>query len=140
MELLIVLAIVGVLSALALSGLAESRASVRDGKRVIELSDISRGLYLYAQDRGAYPEALEELIEGAYVSRIPRDPKTEKPLFYAVSSSRDQYFLGTSLESRRSGFLQHDADTMLGSFKGNDLTGCDGAFGAYCFDITAPLP
>lgn len=140
MELLLVLAIVGGLSAVTLSAFAESQAQIRDGKRITELVDVTYALYLHAKERGTYPAHLEALLSNSYITTIPVDPKTGKRLTYEVARDGSRYYIGTNLESRRAGFLQFDSDSGRVGFFGDDLTGCSQEFGYYCFDISKPLP
>lgn len=140
MELLVVLAIIGAISAVALSALVNSRIAVRDSKRIIEIANVEMALRSYAEDRGVYPENLKLLTASSYLSRIPVDPRTKKPPAYQVARDGSRYYLGTNLESFRSFHLTIDADAARHGISGDDISGCAGEIGYYCYDVSQPLP
>jgi len=53
-ELLIVIAIIGLLSTLAMVSMSSARAKARDAKRLSDLSQIRSGMELYFNDHGTY--------------------------------------------------------------------------------------
>lgn len=54
-ELLVVVAIIGLLSTLAVVALGNARAKARDAKRVSDIKQIQTALELYFSDQNAYP-------------------------------------------------------------------------------------
>ena len=54
-ELLVVISIIGVLSSVVLTSLAEARGRARDAKWLTELKQIQTALALYKDDTGSYP-------------------------------------------------------------------------------------
>ncbi|MCF7835909.1 MAG: type II secretion system GspH family protein [Candidatus Marinimicrobia bacterium] len=64
-EMLVVLAIIAMLSSIALSMFQDSKARSRDAKREEDMKDIQNGLNLYATNNQRYPECLEDVIDGA---------------------------------------------------------------------------
>lgn len=56
-ELLIVIAIIGLLSSIVLASLAQARMKARDAKRIADLNQIRVALELYYNDYGYYPQS-----------------------------------------------------------------------------------
>ena len=87
-EILIVIAIIGVLASVAFVALNNARLKARDTKRKVDLSQISRLLSAstcYLPDTGAGDYDLIDLVPGLiakypqsaqYASFLPKDPKT----------------------------------------------------------------
>ncbi len=63
-ELLVVVAIMGLLSTLAITSLNTARARARDARRVADIRQIQAALELYFMDKSAYPT----LVDGNYAS------------------------------------------------------------------------
>lgn len=140
MELLVVLAAVGLLSSVALTELVNSRLEARDSKRLIEAADVTRALHRYAQDNGAYPQTLETLVADAYLSDVPQDPVLRKPFVYRITRDATRYYLGINLESSTAAALLSDSDAIRTGIYGNDASGCDREFQYHCYDISRLLP
>ncbi len=97
-ELLVVLAIIGLLSTVAVVALSSSRVNARNATRKTNLVQISKALELYYSDNGGYPStsgawrgncveggSLPDTGAGAwipnftsYVAQLPHDPNTNK--------------------------------------------------------------
>lgn len=91
-EMLVVIAIIGILSGLALSFTGALQKNTRDAQRSSDLSVIKSALQQYYADQGKYPNTLDfELANGSaltncsgrvspctetktYLSRMPKDP------------------------------------------------------------------
>jgi type II secretion system protein G len=106
-ELLVVVAIIGLLSTVAVVSLNSSRAKARDTKRKADLVQISKALELYYSDNGSYPSTggsaawhgptatyggYPDSGAGAwipnfqnYMAQLPHDPDTAKPRVYCQS-------------------------------------------------------
>ena len=111
-ELLIVVAIIGLLSTLAVVALGSARVKARDSKRLADLKQLQTALELYYTDNNAYPTVEGALGTGnfaclnssgwqaagcssPYMGQVPTDPKTGS-YTYTVSSS--SYSVSASLE------------------------------------------
>lgn len=81
-EIVVVIAIMGVLTALIYSSFDASRAQSRDQKRVSDISSIQIALEQYFQKNGVYPVQLVDIINPSkglvptYMPEIPKDPST----------------------------------------------------------------
>jgi general secretion pathway protein G len=74
MELLIVMAIIGILAAVAIPRVI---THLRKAKEVVLMQDLSamrRSIDFYWQDKEKPPSNLEELVSTGYLREIPKDP------------------------------------------------------------------
>lgn len=120
MELLVVMAIIGILSSVVLTNLNGSRAKARDSKRIADIQQLRLVLELYFDNNREYPDALADLIP-TYTSVVPVDPSTGTSYPYdnysdssrttctIASSSCVYYHLGAKLEGANS-VLVEDVD------------------------------
>jgi len=89
LELLIVIAIIGILSAIVLASLGTSNEAGRDANRARQSQEVVKALELYYSDNGSYPSSAgaanwtinlddnivaDDLINGGYLPSIPEDP------------------------------------------------------------------
>ncbi len=113
-ELLIVMAILGILASIALVSFRSSQARSRDAQRKADLKQITNALELYYSDYGKYPDELTGLIAGCpsisqtpcvwgsgeftdektiYFKIVPKDPiEGFSYLYRIVDSGQDQKF------------------------------------------------
>ncbi len=116
LELLVVMAIIGVLVAIAMVALDQSRAKGRDGARKTQVSEILNALELFYTDGNGYPEdgtpgnastgaVLSSIGSGffgsEYFSRAPDEANTR--YFYCVSGDRKSMLLAIDTEQDRGG-------------------------------------
>ena len=76
-ELLIVIAIIGILSTLAVVALQSARQSARDAKRISDIKQMQIALELYYNARGQYPDNVTSSIEHngvVYMAKVPTAP------------------------------------------------------------------
>ncbi|MCA9368916.1 MAG: type II secretion system protein [Pseudomonadales bacterium] len=112
-ELLIVIVIIGLLSAIGLSSFISSQKKGRDARRKADLSAIQSALELYYNDFDAYPADFGAKIDGCdgsacdwnglwqkngttYMVQIPSDPGGGS---YAYDSDGSSYILYARLEN-----------------------------------------
>ncbi len=127
-ELLIVIAIIGVLAALLMSNFIGVRQRARDAQRKGDLESIRHALELYRADQGVYPQvgvgdgnfpttcgAGSSLFSGTtvYMQKIPCDPLGGS---YVYSSDSNTYTLIACIENLN----DSQKDTA------NNPTYCDG--------------
>ncbi len=71
LELLAVIAIIGILTTLAAVSISNATKRGRDAKRQNHLATIKQALELYAQDEGQYPASLEDLAASDHMGNLP---------------------------------------------------------------------
>lgn len=140
MELLVVLAIVGLLSSISLTSLVNARIEARDSKRLIEAADVTRALERYAGDHLIYPVTLETLVSQAYLSEVPEDPRLLEPFIYKTTRDGSRYYLGVNLESSSAAALLSDTDAVRTGINGTDTSGCTREFRYHCYDTSRLIP
>ncbi|HMY80830.1 MAG TPA: prepilin-type N-terminal cleavage/methylation domain-containing protein [Candidatus Absconditabacterales bacterium] len=74
-EILIVIAIIGILTVALLPRIQGAQASARNTARKADLNQVATALAAYNGDFGKYPETLTELEGGnGYLKSVPKDP------------------------------------------------------------------
>jgi prepilin-type N-terminal cleavage/methylation domain-containing protein len=131
-ELLVVMAIISLISAIVISNTINSRSIARDSARASDVTSIQNGLNLYFVDHRNYPPTLAPLVP-TYMSAIPIDPLTGGSYNYAAidtngnPSTCESYHVGAAVEN--SGFvgLNQDADApaapLVCTGSANDFNG-----------------
>jgi len=76
-ELMIVVAIIGLLVALAVPSFQQSAVKAREAALKQNLQTIRTVLDQHYADKGFYPPSLATLVEAGYLRQIPVDPFTE---------------------------------------------------------------
>lgn len=110
-ELLAVLAIIGVLTTIVIGSLSASRGKARDVRRLADMKVIQLGLALYYDVNKVYPTAanLGVLVTQKYLPSIPTDPAG--PVYgsyeYLTYNSNRNYCIGVKLE----GTVPNDSTT-----------------------------
>jgi general secretion pathway protein G len=100
-EMLVVIAIIGLLSSTILIGLSSARARARDAKRIADMKQIQNGLEAYHSDSGVYPD--EEYFYNT-MQGIPQEPQGGQYHYYKEGA--DKYVLGICLENDRGTDIQ----------------------------------
>lgn len=106
-ELLIVIAIIGILSALLLSNFIGIRQRARDAQRKADLRQIQAALEIYRSDQGNYPVTASfpacgaALVVGGntYMQKVPCDPLNTGQSRYTYISGGTTYTLYSCLEN-----------------------------------------
>lgn len=106
-EMLIVIAIIGILSSILLVGLGAFRGRGRDARRIADLRQVQNALELHFNQLGRYPlssevsnwDGLRTTLVGADIgiSTIANDPTAGRAYGYC-SSDGTEYVLGAFLE------------------------------------------
>jgi prepilin-type N-terminal cleavage/methylation domain-containing protein len=107
-EILIVVAIIGIMSAIVLAYLDGAKAKGRDTKRIADIKQIEQALEIYFDTCNRYPTPLRggrmnptlATTCGNSLPRVPQDPQasTGKYYGYAVSASPVRYHICATLE------------------------------------------
>jgi general secretion pathway protein G len=75
-ELLIVMALIVVLSSVALVGYQNSVVRAREATLMDDLHKLREAIDQYYADKQKWPAALQDLVTDGYVRKIPEDPMT----------------------------------------------------------------
>ena len=107
-EVLVVVAIIGLLAGVVLSGVGDTFGRSRDARRVLDLNQIQLALQVYSVKNGSYPvqkcvpndflgDCMAPLKTALGVNRLPQDSKTGQTYLY--SSDGSTYTLAAKLEA-----------------------------------------
>jgi len=107
MELLIVIAILGLLATIGLVSFRSSQIKGRDTQRKSDLGQIQRALEMYYNDYGSYPAALpggggswQDAKGTLYMKEVPKDPKDPAQKYlYQQKTNGTGYALYATLEN-----------------------------------------
>lgn len=75
-ELIIVVAIIGILAAIAVPAMQDAPNKAREAVIKADLYQMRSCIDQHLADKGVYPESLEALQDSGYIRRIPADPFT----------------------------------------------------------------
>ncbi len=95
-ELLVVIAVIGILVSIVFLGLSEARAKSRDKARVSDLKQLELAATLYREQSGNFPDELSDLLP-TFMPAIPEDPRTDNP--YSYESDGSTYLITATLET-----------------------------------------
>lgn len=159
-ELMVVISIIGILTAAIGGNYMTSRTRARDSERKNGLSQVRNALEIYFNDHGHYPEAIDgkilgldwggPLIDGnttVYMVQMPVDSRENKTIYYEVdglsSEFTDQlkYRIYVRLENENDGDTDLDGDGDIGDeYDGSVGDGSAKSCGdAYCnYGIPSP--
>lgn len=76
LELIIVIAMIGILAAIALPNLIDKPTRTKEAVLKTNLRTLREVIDQYYGDKGYYPATLESLAEEGYVRNVPTDPMT----------------------------------------------------------------
>jgi len=107
-EILIVVAIIGILASTVLVGLSGSRGAARDARRISDLRQVQGALEVYYNANNSYPpngqgttaQAFYTNLSaalGSIAKSLPVDPLASNP-GYGYESDGQQYIISASLE------------------------------------------
>lgn len=92
MELIVVIAVTGILASVVIANVGEGRKKARDAQRINDIEQIRLALRLYKEENGSYPNfdnGVEIGIGGAidamlapHMSGVPKDPLTDSNVDY----------------------------------------------------------
>jgi len=111
-EMLIVVAIIGLLSSVVLVGLGDVRREARDTRRISDLRQIQNALEIFYSREQRYPEDLYADIPSAPFDPLP-EPEIGTLLPYAYEKlDENTYRIGACLEGNRPQGISHVADDI----------------------------
>lgn len=136
-ELMVVIAIIGLLSAVVFALLNTARTASRDTKRIADLKELRTALQLYFESNGnQYPAALSDLPP-TFISLEPKDPSTNVSYYYDQLGGGTGFHLGTNLEDTTHDVFRSDLDSVSDTINGADSSDCGGgtSSGRRCYDV-----
>ncbi len=162
-ELMVVIAIIGILASIISVSLSSSRAKGRDAKRVADIRTLQLSLEQYYNDNSSYPATLSALAP-TYISVIPKDPKdnttsylysaynsvpsatcttTNKPVRYHLAAVMEIDSTGNSVLNQDSDYNSGISTVCSGTtpdFNGlaASCVGTTAAVADNCYDVTNP--
>lgn len=131
LELMVVIAVIGILVTIASGSFVSSQIKSRDARRKSDLSNISKALELYYNDHGRYPPASAGRIAGCatdsespcswgqefadenntvYMDTLPREHKDGFNYVYVSSADGTMYQLFARLENVNDRITDFDGD------------------------------
>jgi prepilin-type N-terminal cleavage/methylation domain-containing protein len=147
MELLIVVAIIGLLASMILVGLSSFRTRGRDARRVADVKQVQNGLEIYYAKENKYPDVQSSGVPGTEsaavgwdemsskifeagigISQIPQDPLGDAYSYAYAGDPGDltnpqSYIIAVKLEDAGSQSLKNDLDgTIFGIDCGDAAT------------------
>jgi general secretion pathway protein G len=120
LELIIVIAIIGILAAIAMPKLMHTPDKAKEAVLRTDLRTFRDVIDQYYADKGKYPETLEALVEDDYLRAIPVDPMTK---------SADSWVAVYEEPNIDAGAPESDDEAQPGIMdvhSGSELTGSDG--------------
>ncbi|MEK7465164.1 MAG: type II secretion system protein [Patescibacteria group bacterium] len=100
-EMLVVVAIIGLLSSVVLVGIGPARSRARDARRIADIRQIQNGLEAYHSSSNRYPTANQ--FYGTGVARVipglPTDPQGGEYAY--IPAPPEGYVVGICLENNR---------------------------------------
>ena len=119
MELIIVIAVVGILATIALPALKDVPRRAAESVLKSDLRTFRDVIDQYHGDKGHYPPTLDALVETGYLLAIPRDPITKSTETWAVEYEElllEEFPAETDLpEDQQPGIIDvHSGSELLG--------------------------
>jgi len=100
-EMLVVVAIIGLLSSVVLVGIGPARSRARDTRRIADIRQVQNGLEAYHSGAGRYP-SVNDFYGRTGARAIPNLPTDPQGGEYAyIFSAPDGYVMGICLENER---------------------------------------
>ncbi len=116
-EMLIVIAVIGILASVVLVGLGPIQRQARDSRRISDVRQVQTALELYFTRNGGYPvgapmrwDGLTQALTGAGigVSNVPKDPRATASYLYGSDGA--SYVIGATFEDANNSALSSDVD------------------------------
>ncbi len=119
MEILVAMAIMGILTVVGFTSYTVSFQKARDAQRKNDLNQLSKALEAYYSDFGVYPTAVNGRVSGCgdgtqvcswggafslssgkvYMKQMPREPQANWIYFYVTSTDRKKFQLFAHIEN-----------------------------------------
>jgi general secretion pathway protein G len=105
LELMVVMAIIGILAAIAIPALKNSPQKAREAALREDLFTFRSVIDQYFGDKGHYPADLQTLVSEGYVRRIPVDPMTRSADTWVITREQLSQDEGSSEEPQQPGVI-----------------------------------
>jgi len=131
-ELLVVITIIAILSAVAYTALGGQTAKARNSKRAQDIGTIQSALEIYyIENANKYPADLDTL-KPKYMPKIPTDPSSATQQYsYGVDSNKKAYQLAATQETETEPFMKAyvigNGSDLISGVKPTDGTDCGAA-------------
>jgi general secretion pathway protein G len=93
LELMIVMAIIGVLSTLAIPSFIGAIKSAREAVLREDLHVLRTAIDSYTEDKQKAPQSLDDLIQDGYLKTVPEDPMTKSNTTWVTDSTDTMHSL-----------------------------------------------
>ena len=97
-EIIVVVAIIGLLSLVVFASFDESRKKARDTDRIAKLEQIRAALQVYGATYKEYPDSLDDLVTAGLFTAVPEDPINEGEFVYTYTNNDNCYELAGKSE------------------------------------------
>lgn len=144
-EILIVVAIIGILSSVALVGLGPLQKKGRDTRRLADMRSLQAALEIYFANNSKYPAAtgddistLKTAVSPSIVKSFPVDPLGGRKYHYWTDANGTVYVLGADLEEPTNTALVSGITDATAASIGINGTGCgvtSTTSGLYCVTL-----
>jgi len=86
-EIIVVIAIIGILSMIVFASFEDSRKKARDTARHADIQQLGAALQTYGATYGEYPSDLEDLVSVGLLLSVPTDPVNEGDNVYTYENA-----------------------------------------------------
>lgn len=90
-ELMIVMAIIGILATLAIPSYVSAIKRAREAVLKEDLHVLRAAIDSYTMDKQKAPQSLDDLVQSGYLKVIPEDPMTHSKDTWVTDTSEDMY-------------------------------------------------
>ncbi len=146
-ELMVVVAIISILTAIVLANLTGAKQRSRDAKRISDIAQIQLALELFFDRCNQYPPATNSsptltagngsygcpsgITLGSFISKIPVGPNANENYNYVTNGSYTDYVISSNLETKAAA-LNDDIDGTVTFGIGVTVVCDDGQYNIYC--------
>ena len=137
MEILIAIAILGILAVVGMGNFFSSLKKGRDARRKVALEQVQKALEMYYNDYGQYPDTSdidwgEEFTDGTttYMKKLPQDPKDSYQYVYAIDSDNNGVYF------KLYACLENDQDLQI--ITPSETVDCGGCENNCNYGISSP--
>ena len=124
-ELIIVIAIIGILAAIAIPSFKPAPDKAREAVLKTDLHTMREALDQYFADKAHYPDSLESLVEEGYLRSVPKDPFTQSNstwrLIYANESGNQDDLLPEEQAAAAPGIFDIKSGASRRALDGSDV-------------------